>query len=95
MSYADRIRRKVTEGLAPVRLELVDQSHQHAGHAGAAAAGPGGETHFDLVVVSSAFAGLSRVARQRRVHELVADELAERVHALSIRALTPEEDGTQ
>lgn len=89
MSYADRIRRKVTDGLAPVRLDLVDQSHRHAGHAGAA---PGGETHFDLVVVSAAFAGLSRVARQRRVYELLADELGERVHALSIRAVTPEED---
>lgn len=92
MSYAERIRRKITKGLAPVRLELVDQSHRHAGHAGAATAGPGGETHFDLVVVSAAFVGLSRVARQRRVHELVVTELAERVHALSIRALTPEED---
>lgn len=97
MSYADRIRRKLTDGLAPVRLDLVDQSHRHAGHAGAREAGAhpeglAGETHFDLVVVSAAFAGLSRVARQRRVHELVADELAERVHALSIRALTPEED---
>lgn len=92
MSYADRIRRKLTDGLAPVRLELIDQSHRHAGHAGAQAAGPGGETHFDLVVVSAAFAGLSRVARQRRIHALVAEELAERVHALSIRALTPDED---
>lgn len=89
MTYADRIRRKMTDGLAPVRLDLVDQSHRHAGHAGAA---PGGETHFDLVVVSAAFAGLSRVARQRRVHELLADELSERVHALSIRAMTPDED---
>lgn len=89
MSYADRIRRKITDGLAPVRLELVDQSHRHAGHAGAA---PGGETHFELVVVTAAFAGLSRVARQRRVHELLAEELSERVHALSIRAMTPDED---
>ena len=89
MSVADTIRRKLTERFAPVRLELVDESERHAGHAGAR---PEGETHFALTVVSTAFAGLSRVARQRLVYETLAAELASRVHALSLTVLTPEED---
>jgi BolA protein len=87
-TYAERIRRKLTEGLAPVRLEVADDSHRHAGHAGA---DPAGETHFRVAVVSAAFAGRSRVERQRMVHALLAEELAERVHALSIAARAPDE----
>lgn len=86
--YGERIRRKLTEGLGPARLEVTDQSHQHAGHAGAH---PQGETHFHVLVVSERFAGLGRVARQRLVYGLLADELAERVHALSITAMAPDE----
>jgi len=86
--YAERIRSKLEAALQPVRLEIVDQSHLHAGHAGAR---PGGETHFQVEVVSDRFAGLGRVARQRLVYAALADELAERVHALSIRALDPKE----
>ena len=89
MSVADTIRRKLTERFAPVRLELVDESQRHAGHLGAR---PEGETHFALTIVSAAFAGLSRVARQRLVYETLAAELASRVHALSLTVLTPEED---
>jgi BolA protein len=89
MSVADTIRSKLTERLAPVRLELVDESHRHMGHAGAR---PEGETHFALTIVSAAFAGMSRVARQRLVYEALAAELASRVHALSLTTLTPEED---
>ena len=89
MSVADTIRRKLTERFAPVRLELVDESERHAGHAGAR---PEGETHFALTIVSAAFAGMSRVARQRLVYEALAAELANRVHALSLTARTPEED---
>ena len=89
MSVADTIRRKLTERFAPVRLKLVDESERHAGHAGAR---PEGETHFALTIVSAAFAGMSRVARQRLVYEALAAELAGRVHALSLRARTPEED---
>ena len=89
MSVADTIRSKLTERLAPVRLELVDESHRHMGHAGAR---PEGETHFALTIVSAAFAGMSRVARQRLVYETLAAELAGRVHALSLTTLTPEED---
>jgi BolA family transcriptional regulator, general stress-responsive regulator len=89
MSVADTIRRKLTERFAPIRLELVDESERHAGHAGAR---PEGETHFALTIVSAAFAGQSRVARQRLVYAELAAELASRVHALSLITLTPEED---
>jgi BolA family transcriptional regulator, general stress-responsive regulator len=89
MSVADTIRRKLTERFAPVRLELVDDSQRHAGHAGAR---PEGETHFALTIVSAVFAGLSRVARQRLVYTALATELASRVHALSLTTRTPEED---
>jgi BolA protein len=89
VSVADTIRSKLTERFAPVRLELVDQSERHAGHAGAR---PEGETHFALTIVSAAFAGMSRVARQRLVYAALAAELASRVHALSLTTLTPDED---
>ena len=89
MSVADTIRRKLTERFVPVRLDLVDESERHAGHAGAR---PEGETHFALTIVSAAFAGMSRVARQRLVYEALAAELASRVHALSLTTRTPEED---
>ncbi|MFV3076720.1 BolA family protein [Niveispirillum fermenti] len=90
-TYATRMRDKLTQALTPHSMTIKDVSHQHAGHAGADH--PGGETHFDLVIVSDRFQGLSRVARQRLVYGAVADELAERVHALSVRALTPAEAG--
>jgi BolA protein len=89
-SYRDRLERKLTQRLAPARLEIEDESHRHAGHAGHR---PGGETHFRLFIVSAAFAGLSRVARQRLVFDAVKEELAERVHALSMTTLAPGEAG--
>ena len=91
MSVAESIRRKLTGRLAPTRLEIVDESHRHAGHPGAR---PGGETHFSVTITSAAFAGLSRVARQRLVYDILADELATRVHALSLTIRLPEEDPT-
>lgn len=87
-TYADRIRAKLTAALAPARLDLVDESHLHRGHAGH---DPRGETHFRLTIVSAAFAGKSRVERQRLVYGALASELAERVHALSIAAKAPGE----
>ncbi|HUC71247.1 MAG TPA: BolA family protein [Stellaceae bacterium] len=90
MSVADTIGRKLTESLAPVRLDVVDESHRHAGHAGAR---PEGETHFAVTIVSAAFAGQNRVARQRLIYQTLSEELATRVHALSLTTLTPEEDG--
>jgi len=100
MSMAATITAKLTEALAPLRLELVDDSARHAGHAGAAhvggahsgSAGDGGETHFNLEIVSAKFAGKSRVERQRLVYGLLRAELAGQVHALALRTLTPEED---
>jgi BolA family transcriptional regulator, general stress-responsive regulator len=90
MRVADRIRTKLETAFAPTRLVVSDDSARHAGHAGAR---PGGETHFTVEIVAAAFSGLSRIERQRRVHAVLAEELAGRVHALSIRALAPEEGG--
>ena len=85
----DTIRDKLTAAFAPVELVVTDESWRHAGHAGA---GDGsGETHFDVRVVSAAFAGMGRVARQRAVNEALRAELAGPVHALSIRAEAPGE----
>lgn len=87
---ADTIRRKLTARFAPLRLEIVDESHRHIGHAGAR---PEGETHFAVTLTAAAFAGKSRLARQRLVYETLAEELATRVHALSLVAKAPGEDG--
>lgn len=89
MEMAKRIEQKLRARLDPTRLEIFDDSEQHHGHAGWS---PGGETHFRLEVVSAAFQGQGRVARQRLVYEILAEELAERVHALQLQTLTPEED---
>jgi BolA family transcriptional regulator, general stress-responsive regulator len=89
MRVTDRIREKLTAGLQPVRLAIFDESHRHAGHAGAR---PEGESHFRVEVVAAAFVGESRIARQRRVYALLAEELAGPVHALALTTLTPEED---
>ena len=89
MTVARTMRRKLTDRLAPTRLAIIDESHRHAGHAGAR---PEGETHFAVTVVSAAFSGLNRVARQRLVYQTLADELATRVHALSLTTLATDED---
>jgi BolA family transcriptional regulator, general stress-responsive regulator len=89
MAVADTIRNKLTERFAPSRLDILDESARHAGHAGAR---PEGETHFAVTIVSPIFRGQSRVARQRLVYETLAEELATRVHALSLTVRTPEED---
>jgi len=77
---------RLTAALSPTRLELEDQSAHYIGHAGHDARG---ESHFALVIESPAFAGQSRIARQRLVHAALADLLDDRVHALTIKALTP------
>jgi BolA family transcriptional regulator, general stress-responsive regulator len=89
MSVAETIRYKLTERFTPTRLDILDESHRHAGHAGAR---PEGETHFAVTITSAAFAGLGRVARQRLVYDALQEELAFRVHALSLTTLTPAED---
>lgn len=85
---AETIRRKLETAFSPERLEVVDDSDRHKGHAGAR---EGGESHFTVTVVSSAFAGVGRVERQRRINAALAQELAGPIHALSIKALAPGE----
>lgn len=89
MSIRTRIEHKLTEALAPARLEVIDESARHTGHAGA---NPEGESHFRVVVVAAAFEGKGRVERQRMVYAALADELRERVHALSLSLHTPQEE---
>ena len=87
-AVAEAIRSKLERTFDPLELEVVDDSGRHAGHAGA---GERGESHFNVVIVSAAFQGLSRVERQRRVNAALKDEFAAGLHALSIRALAPGE----
>jgi BolA protein len=87
---ADRIHAALTQRFAPLRLEVVDDSHRHAGHAGAA---PGGETHYSVLLVSEAFTGMNRVARSRAVHEALAAEFAGGLHALALTLRAPAEAG--
>jgi BolA protein len=82
-----RIEAKLREGLDALHVEVVDESHLHRGHAGAR----GGAGHFRATVVSGRFAGLSRVAAQRLVYAVLADEMGPEIHALSVRTLTPEQ----
>ena len=88
--YSERIRSKLTQAFAPGRLDVIDDSASHHGHAGAHPDG-GGETHFNVAIESAAFAGKNRVARQRLVYGILADELRERVHALSLKLTAPGE----
>jgi BolA protein len=90
MTTRDRIVEKLTDAFAPARLDVVDESHQHAGHSGSR---PGGETHFRVHIVSDAFAGKSRVERHRMVNETLSAELKGGVHALAIQASAPGENG--
>ncbi|MGH6997415.1 MAG: BolA family protein [Phenylobacterium sp.] len=84
----EAIRQKLNAAFSPTRLEIVDDSDRHAGHAGAT---PGGESHFNVLIEAAAFAGVSKVVRQRLVYKALADELAGPVHALSVKALAPGE----
>jgi BolA protein len=80
---------KRLEVLQPSRVELIDDSEKHRGHGGY---NPAGESHFSLAIESPAFAGKSRVERQRMVYSALGDLMRERVHALSIRASAPGEN---
>ena len=88
MSITERINKKLTEALSPSVLEVVDESAKHKGHGGWR---EGGETHFHVTVVADAFEGKSRVDRQRMVYALLAEEMAERIHALALTTKTPAE----
>ncbi|MCP5365432.1 MAG: BolA family transcriptional regulator [Hyphomicrobiales bacterium] len=90
MTVAETIKMKLTAGLAPSELEITDESKHHAGHAGAR---PEGETHFHVRIVSSQFDHQSRIDRHRQVNALLALELKQRIHALRLTTLTPDEAG--
>ncbi len=83
MTRSDRIRDSLTEAFAPEVLDVVDDSHKHAGHAGAS---PEGETHYTVTISSKAFDGFSRVAMQRAVMDALKQEFETGLHALSIKA---------
>jgi BolA family transcriptional regulator, general stress-responsive regulator len=91
MQMRDRIAAKLAKAFAPERLDVIDDSHKHAGHAGAR---EGGETHFTIHIVSRAFRGKSRLERHRIIYEALTGELADGVHALAIRAAAPGEAGS-
>ena len=96
MSVKARIEGKLTAALAPVALEVIDESHKHAGHIGHPGSGhPGAmsssETHFQVKVVADAFIGKTRLARHRLINELLAEDLRSGVHALAIEARAPGE----
>lgn len=88
MSVADIMRDKLGAAFALAQLVVEDESAKHHGHSGSR---PEGETHFRVTIISSAFAGMSRVERQRRVYAVLADEMNGRVHALALSAKTPDE----
>ena len=90
MGMNEIITEKLTGAFAPESLRVVDESHQHEGHAGHR---PGGETHFRVYIVSEAFRGKSRVERHRMINTTLAQELSTRVHALAIHANAPGEVG--
>jgi len=89
MSVTSTIRAKLTQAFRPVRLDVLNESHLHAGHRNS----PGtGESHFRVVLVSPLFAGKSRLARHRLVNEALADELAGKIHALALELHAPGEE---
>jgi len=89
---ADRIDALIRQHFAPVLLRVADDSHLHAGHAGAQ---PGGETHYSVLVVAPAFQGMTRIARSRAVHALLDAEFRAGLHALALTLRTPEEQARQ
>jgi len=88
MRVASAIEQKLNAALKPERLEVIDESHKHAGHAGAR---PGGESHFRVEITSAAFTGKSRVERQRMVYDALAEEMASDIHALALSTRAPGE----
>ncbi len=83
----ERLTGRLEDGLRPDLVEVIDDSHRHAGHAGAA----DGRGHFTVLIVSQRFAGLSTLKRHKLVYEVVGDMMTTDIHALSIKALAPGE----
>ena len=87
----ERIRALIQDALQPTALDLIDESHLHAGHAGAASGG----SHYRLTIVAPAFTGLSLVRRHRLVYDSVHLMMQHEIHALAITALTPDEQAAK
>lgn len=85
MSIKDRINKNLTQQLSIIKLTVEDESEKHMGHAGYS---EGGETHFKITVVSDDFIGKSKVMRHKMIYKILKKEIQERIHALSITALT-------
>lgn len=88
---AQEITQRLTEAFAPARLEVINDSHHHAGHMGDDGTG---ESHFTVLIESAAFDGVNRVMRQRLVNKALGDIPGQRVHALAIKAFAPGEPQT-
>jgi BolA protein len=88
MRTEDHITKKLNEAFAPESLTVVDESHEHQGHAGHR---PGGQTHFRVYIVAEAFQGKSRIDRHRMINSILSAELNGGVHALAIHAAAPGE----
>lgn len=88
VTRAERLEATLRRRFAPAELRVADDSAKHAGHSGAR---PGGETHYSVLVVADAFRGMSRIARSRAVHEVLAAEFVGGLHALALTLRTPEE----
>lgn len=82
------IEKKISAALDVQQIEVIDESHQHEGHSGWK---EGGETHFRVLVVSSAFEGKNQVQRQRLVYEVLQEEMKNTIHALALKTVTPAE----
>lgn len=91
MDRVAAIRERLQNALSPQRLDIADDSHLHAGHAGAASGGG----HFSVVIVAPGFDGRSGIERHRMVYQALSDLMPREIHALSIKALTPEEQQSQ
>jgi BolA protein len=91
MRTTDIITEKLTGAFGPTSLRVVDESHQHEGHAGHR---PGGQTHFRVYIVSESFRGKSRIERHRMINATLTAELQGNVHALAIHANAPGEENT-
>ncbi len=81
-----RIEEKLTAAFSPVALEIIDESERHRGHGGYR---EGGETHFRIVITAEAFRSMNRLERQRAVYDVLQQEMAERIHALSLDIKLP------
>jgi BolA protein len=92
MPMKDTIAAKLTEAFAPESVNVVDESHQHEGHAGHR---PGGESHFRVYIVAEAFRGKSRIERHRMINATLSGELEGSIHALAIHASAPGEPNTR